>query len=70
MYITTEIDVDLSEFCTEDLLAELESRGQGVDVALDDIKETLIEIWERKRIGANYDRLLADLIYKTTGRIL
>jgi hypothetical protein len=48
-YITTEIEIDLDDFDTEDLVDELERRGTD-GVTFDD-RETLTKIWQHDREG-------------------
>ncbi len=67
-YITTEVevDVDLGEFDTKDLLDELESREK-----LPTTSEELVEqIWMRRRNGQNYDVPLDQLIWQVLGKIV
>ncbi len=67
-YITAkvEIDVDLGEFETADLLDELESREK-----LPTTSEELVEqIWMRRRNGQNYDVPLDQLIWQVLGKIV
>jgi len=49
-YITTEIEVDLSDFDTEDLVEELERRGGTAPLTFDD-NEMLTKIWLHDREG-------------------
>lgn len=66
--ITREVDIeiDLADFDTDDLLDELRSRH-----AFDwNEKEYLEIIYHKLRLGQNYDKELADLIYNTLGRIV
>jgi hypothetical protein len=62
-YVT--VDVDLSEFDTDDLIEELESRGgiSGSD-------EMLNQIYELRRLGKDYDKLLDQYIYQKLGRAI
>lgn len=65
MYKTIEVDVDLSDFDTEDLIEELELRGKQLVV------NNLIEkIWILRREGRDYQTELDQLIYKTLGKIV
>lgn len=65
MYKTVEVDVDLSDFDTEDLIEELELRGKQLVV------NNLIEkIWILRREGRDYQTELDQLIYKTLGKIV
>jgi hypothetical protein len=70
--ITTEVDVevDLSEFDTEDLVEELKERGtQGVSF---DDTETLTKIWQHDREGRKdeaYD-LMRKYVLDKLGRVM
>lgn len=66
-YVT--VDVDLEEFCTEDLLEELESRGAGIAESRN-FMEKLEEIWVLRRTGRSYERELDDYIYTVLGKIV
>jgi len=69
IYTEVEVDVDLREFSTAELLAELRDRD-STTVYLDDHNVLLGKIYEAKRNGADYSELLDLLIYKQIGRIL
>jgi hypothetical protein len=69
IYTEVEVDVDLSEFDTEDLLEELESRGSGV-TDQGDGREILTAIYLKRRLGQDYQTELDQLIYAGLGRIL
>ena len=73
-YVTVqaEAEVDLSEFDTDDLLEELESRGvdyntTGVDG--DEARRILERIYHRRRQGQEYQQDISNLIYYVLGRI-
>jgi hypothetical protein len=70
IYTEVEVDVDLSEFETDDLIEELESRGAGTS-EFGDGKEILHAIYEKRRLGrTDYQTELDQLIYMGLGRIL
>jgi hypothetical protein len=69
IYTEVEVDVDISEFDTEDLIEELESRGAGTN-EFGDGKELLQIIYEKRRLGQDYQTELDRLIYNATGRII
>jgi len=69
MYKEVEVDVDLSDFDTEDLIDELESRGAGTG-EFGDGKELLQVIYEKRRLGQNYQTELDQLIWLGLGRVL
>ena len=68
-----EVEVDLNEFDTDDLIEEIESRGYVVlgetELSPDDDLE-LRKIYDTKKIGGNVDQLLAVYLYRKLGVIL
>ena len=71
VYTEVEVDVDLSDFETDDLIEELESRGHMVsDDAGNDHSEILTDIWQKRRLGQDYQRELDNLIYAVLGKII
>jgi len=69
VYTEVEVDVDLGDFDTDDLLEELESRGSGV-MDYGDGKEVLLAIHEKRRLGKDYQQELDQLIWLGLGKIL
>jgi hypothetical protein len=69
MYKEVEVDVDLSDFDTDDLIEELESRGAGV-TDYGDGKDILNAIYEKRRLGKDYQQDLDQLIWLGLGKIL
>ena len=69
IYTEVEVDIDLSEFDTDDLIEELESRGAGV-LDYGDGKEVLESIYQKRRLGQDYQLELETLIYLGLGRII
>ena len=68
-YITVDVDVDLTDFDTEELIDELESRGEFVgDNSGNSALVTAIH--EKRRLGQDYQTELDALIYELTGRFL
>ena len=71
--ITTEvdIDVDLEDFDTDDLLEELESRGELPADSQHNAKDLLTAIWLKRRVGrTDYQTELDQLIYAGLGQIV
>jgi hypothetical protein len=68
-YITVDVDVDLSDFDTEELIDELESRGEFVGDNSGN-SALVTAIYEKRRLGQDYQTELDTLIYEVTGRIL
>jgi hypothetical protein len=72
--VTAEVEVDLSDFDTDDLIEELESRGRdynttGVDA--DEMRLLLESIWHKRRLGNNdYQTELDRLIYGVLGHVV
>jgi hypothetical protein len=69
IYTEVEVDVDLSDFETDDLIEELESRGSGV-TNYGDGKDILNAIYEKRRLGKDYQTELEQLIYLGLGKIV
>jgi len=69
IYTEVEVDVDLSEFDTDDLIEELENRGSAV-MDYGDGKELLTAIWLKRRQGQDYQTELNQLIYAGIGKIV
>ena len=73
-YITAEVEVDvnLSDFDTDDLIAELESRGEmPSNEGSFDAKELLETIWLKRRQGNNdYQTELDLLIFQVLGHVI
>jgi hypothetical protein len=69
IYTEVEVDVDLGDFDTDDLLEELESRGS---LPVEGDSKGLVEaIWMKRRMGNNdYQQELDQLIYAVLGHIV
>ena len=71
VYTEVEVDVDLGDFETEDLIEELESRDALPESnGLYDNRELVEQIWMLRRNGKNYDAPLDQLVYAVTGHII
>lgn len=69
IYTEVEVDVNLSDFDTDDLIEELESRGAGA-TDYGDGKDVLESIYQKRRLGQDYQLELEALIYMGLGRII
>ena len=69
VYTEVEVDVDLGDFDTDDLIEELESRGSGV-MDYGDGKEVLESIYQKRRLGLDYQSELGQLIWLGLGKII
>jgi hypothetical protein len=69
IYTEVEVDVDLSKFETDDLIEELESRGAGA-TDYGDGKEILQTIYEKRRLGKDYQTELDQLIWLGLGKFI
>ena len=69
-YVT--VDVDLAEFDTDDLIEEVRIRGYVVLSGDDHPNEDILirTIFEKRRLGQDYQSDLDQLIYRQIGRIL
>ena len=71
VYTEVEVDVDLSDFETEDLLDELASRSSLPMEEDFQGKELLEKIWLKRRQGNHdYQTELDQLIYQVTGHVV
>ena len=71
--VTADVEVDLSDIDTDDLIDELETRGRdyntnGVDA--DEMRNLLEIIWLNRRTGKDYQNELNKLIYGVLGKIV
>ena len=69
-YVTVEVEVDLSEFDTDDLIEELEQREMDFNTKYVDGDLLLETIWQKRRIGQDYQRELDDLIKGVLGKVV
>jgi hypothetical protein len=70
VYTEVEVDVELADFDTDDLVEELERRGKGLAVASQSGTELLTAIYQKRRLGQDYQRELEELIYVGIGKII
>ena len=73
VYKEVEVDVELTDFDTDDLIEELENRGvdyntNGVDG--DEMREVLEQIWQKRRCGQDYQPELDRLIWGVLGKLV
>ena len=71
VYTEVEVEVDISEFSTDDLLDELASRSSLPIEGDLNSKELLEKIWMKRRQGKdNYQEELDRLIYEVLGYVV
>ena len=71
VYKEVDVEVNLGDFDTSDLIEELEERGElPLSTGPYDSKELVQKIWMARRQGKDYQTLLDDLIYAVTGQII
>ena len=71
VYKEVEVDIDLSDFETDDLLEELESRGELPADSQHNAQDLLTAIWLKRRTGrTDYQTELDQLIYAGLGQIV
>jgi len=71
VYTEVEVDVDLGDFDTDDLLDELESRGSLPVEGDTDAKALVQSIWLKRRVGrTDYQTEIDQLIYACLGKIV
>jgi hypothetical protein len=69
VYQEVEVEVELDDFDTDDLIEELERRGSGV-MDYGDGKEILNTIYEKRRLGRDYQTELDQLIWLGLGKVV
>ena len=67
--VWTTVDVELTDFDTDDLLDELESRGALPVEGDDNAKEIVEQMYQLRRTGRPYDHLMDNLFYSVLGRV-
>lgn len=70
IYTEVEVDVDLEDFDTDDLIEELERRGKSLEVPETSGTELVQAIFHKRRLGQEFECELDELIYVVTGRII
>ena len=70
VYTEVEVDVDLEEFDTDELLEELEARGSLPPEGNVNAKELVEQIYYLRRQGQSYEHLMDSLMYSVLGRIV
>lgn len=67
--INTEVEVDLSDFDTDDLIDELKFRNVTTEIA-QDTQSKIIELFQLRRTNdARFDEAFSEYVYETIGRI-
>jgi hypothetical protein len=73
-YVSVDVDVDLDDFDTEDLVEELERRNYNWETQIESEDNTnykiIREIYELRRLNKDYQFKLNELIFNVTGRII
>jgi hypothetical protein len=70
VYTEVEVDVNIGDFETDDLLEELEERGALPPEGNINAKELVEQMYYLRRQGQPYEHLMDDLMYAVLGRIV
>jgi len=70
VYTEVEVDVDISEFDTDDLLEELAERGALPPEGNINARELVEQIYYLRRQGQPYEHLMDSLMYAVIGRVI
>jgi hypothetical protein len=70
VYTEVEVDVNIGDFETDDLLEELEERGALPPEGNINAKELVEQIYYLRRQGQPWEHLMDDLMYAVIGRIV
>ena len=71
-YISVDVDVDLNDFDTDELIEELDRRGNDYNthgVNADEARELLEQLYQARRSGEPYHAQLDQLIWSVLGRM-
>jgi hypothetical protein len=71
-YITTEVEIDLDDFDTDDLVDELERRGKDATSLSFDDNEALTKIWLHDREGRKEEAyaLMREYVLEKLGKVV
>ena len=70
VYTEVEVDVDLVDFDTDELLEELERRGALPVEEHGDARNIVEQIYYLRRQGQPYEHLMDSLMYAVIGRVI
>ena len=70
VYTEVEVDVSLEDFEDDDLIDELQRRGKGFEVESQTPTELVTKIYEKRRLGKDYQTDLDELIYVAIGKVV
>lgn len=70
VYTEVEVDVDLADFDDLDLIDEVERRGLGVEFSDGTASELVEIIYQKRRLGHEFDHELDQLLYHVTGKVI
>lgn len=70
IYTEVEVDIEMSDFETEDLIDELESRGELPTEVHHHAKELVEQIYNHRQRGRDFGRELDQLFYAVLGKLV
>jgi hypothetical protein len=70
VYTEVEVDVDIEDFDTDDLLDELERRGELPVEQHGDARNIVEQIYYLRRQAQPYEHLMDSLMYAVMGRVI
>jgi hypothetical protein len=70
IYTEVEVDVTLEDFDDIDLMEEMDRRGLGAEVNASTASELIEQIYQKRRLGKDFESELDQLIYQVTGRAI
>lgn len=68
IYKEVEVDVELDDFEDDELIDEMTRRGLGAEVNSSTASELIHEIYQKRRLGKDFESELDQLLYQVTGR--
>lgn len=69
VYTEVELDVGLEDFDDDDLIEELERRGKSLEMPGTSGTGLVETIYQKRRLGKDYERDLDELLYLVTGKV-
>lgn len=69
IYTEVEVDVDLADFETDDLIEELQLRGVPTD-SYGNAQELIEQIWLKRRLGKDVTQEVDLLTYQVLGKVI
>jgi len=64
------VDINLDDFDDDDLIEEMESRGLNTEFSESELSQSITTIYQKRRLGQDYESDLDQLIYQAIGKVI